>query len=89
MLLVMGLPIFFLELVIGQYSGLGPTEAFARMAPLFQGLGYCTIIVITLVNIYYMVITAWTLFYTFASFNFSQLAWSSCENSFNTNGKYH
>jgi solute carrier family 6 amino acid transporter-like protein 5/7/9/14 len=37
MLFFMGLPIFFLELVIGQYSGLGPNKAFQRMAPIFHG----------------------------------------------------
>ena len=37
MLFAMGLPIFFLELTIGQYSGLGPNKAFQRMAPIFHG----------------------------------------------------
>ncbi|XP_046830065.1 sodium- and chloride-dependent glycine transporter 1-like isoform X3 [Vespa crabro] len=83
MLITMGLPIFFLELAIGQYTGLGPNEAFARMAPAFQGLGYCTLVVIGLVIVYYMVIIAWTLFYIFASFS-PNLAWAHCDNYFNT-----
>ncbi|XP_031788424.1 sodium- and chloride-dependent glycine transporter 1 [Nasonia vitripennis] len=87
MLLTMGLPIFFLELIVGQYVGLGPTEAYARMAPAFQGLGYCTIVVIALVTIYYMVIISWTLFYTFASFS-SKLAWAYCDNEFNSPNCY-
>jgi solute carrier family 6 amino acid transporter-like protein 5/7/9/14 len=37
MLFAMGLPIFFLELIIGQYSGLGANKAFQRMAPIFHG----------------------------------------------------
>ena len=37
MLFVVGIPLFFLELAIGQFSGLGPTHAFHRIAPLFQG----------------------------------------------------
>ncbi|XP_014203633.1 sodium- and chloride-dependent glycine transporter 2 [Copidosoma floridanum] len=86
-LLVMGLPIFFLELVVGQYSGLGPTEAYARMAPIFQGLGYCTIVVITFVTIYYMVLTSWMLFYFFASF-LTKLPWSTCLNDFNSANCY-
>jgi len=32
-----GLPIFFAELVIGQYSGLAPIKAFSFMAPFFRG----------------------------------------------------
>ncbi|KAJ8681964.1 hypothetical protein QAD02_017756 [Eretmocerus hayati] len=83
MLLTMGLPIFFLELVVGQFTGLGPTETYARMAPFFQGLGYCTIVVIALVTTYYMVIVSWTLFYTITSFS-TKLAWAYCDNEFNS-----
>ncbi|XP_031829475.2 sodium- and chloride-dependent glycine transporter 1 isoform X4 [Nomia melanderi] len=86
-LIVMGLPIFFLELAIGQYSGLGPTEAFTRMAPAFQGTGYCTLVVILWVLVYYMVIVAWTIFYIFASF-MPKLSWAYCDNDFNTNNCY-
>ncbi|XP_031771264.1 sodium- and chloride-dependent glycine transporter 2-like isoform X3 [Apis florea] len=84
MLITMGLPIFFLELAVGQYSGLGPNEAFKRMAPALEGLGYCTLVVILLVMVYYMVIVAWTLFYTFLSF-LPKLSWAYCDNDFNTN----
>lgn len=87
MLITMGLPIFFLELSIGQYTGLGPIKAFSRMAPAFHGLGHCTLVVIFFVMIYYMVIVAWTLFYTFASFS-SKLSWAYCDNDFNTNNCY-
>lgn len=37
MVFVIGLPIFFAELVIGQYSGLGPIKAFRWIAPFFKG----------------------------------------------------
>ncbi|XP_011872945.1 PREDICTED: sodium- and chloride-dependent glycine transporter 1-like isoform X2 [Vollenhovia emeryi] len=87
MMITMGLPIFFLELSMGQYTGLGPIKAFSRMAPAFHGLGHCTLVVIFFVLIYYMIIVAWTLFYTFASFS-SKLAWAYCDNDFNTNDCY-
>mgnify|MGYP003454693606 CR=1 FL=1 len=32
-----GLPIFFAELIAGQYSGIGPIKAYAYLAPLFKG----------------------------------------------------
>jgi solute carrier family 6 amino acid transporter-like protein 5/7/9/14 len=35
--LFIGLPIFFVELLIGQYSGLGPIKAFSFLAPIFRG----------------------------------------------------
>lgn len=86
MVIIMGMPIFLLELVLGQYSGLGPNDAFARLAPIFSGVGYCTLAVITMVTVYYMVIIAWTIFYFFASFS-SELGWGKCDNEFNTKSK--
>lgn len=37
MVFIVGLPLFFAELIIGQYSGLGPIKAFSFIAPLFKG----------------------------------------------------
>lgn len=37
MVFVIGLPLFFAELFVGQYSGLGPTKAYQRLAPFFHG----------------------------------------------------
>lgn len=87
MVFIIGLPIFFAELFLGQYTGIGPNQAFHRIAPIFQGLGYCTLMVITLISIYYMIIVAWTIFYTIASFS-AVLGWGSCDNDFNTDCNY-
>ncbi|KAK3926811.1 Sodium- and chloride-dependent glycine transporter 2 [Frankliniella fusca] len=83
MLCLIGLPIFFLELAIGQYAGLGPIEAFQRISPFFHGLGYCTLVVITLITVYYQVIVAWAMFYIFNSFSY-ELGWGSCKHDFNS-----
>ncbi len=40
MLLTTGLPIFLLEIYLGQYTGLGPIKIFHNITPIFQGLGY-------------------------------------------------
>ena len=40
MLFSAGLPIFFLEMALGQYAGVGPIKVFGRIAPILQGLGY-------------------------------------------------
>ncbi|GJQ74717.1 hypothetical protein Trydic_g21568 [Trypoxylus dichotomus] len=85
MMIVMGMPIFLLELLMGQYTGIGPDQAFRRIAPIFGGIGYACLVVITLISIYYMVIIAWTVFYFFASFT-SELRFGSCHNDFNTIG---
>lgn len=83
MLLLAGLPLFFLELGIGQYGGVGPSKLFGRIAPAFKGLGYGMLFVTTLVAIYYNMIIAWTLYFTFAGFT-SQLPWEFCGNAHNT-----
>ena len=80
MLFISGLPLFFLELSLGQYAGKGPLKLFGRIAPAFKGLGYGMIMISFLVVIYYNMIIAWTLYYTFAGFA-SELPWTYCGNS--------
>ena len=36
-LVVIGMPLFVLEVAIGQYSNMGPINSYKNMAPLFQG----------------------------------------------------
>ena len=57
------------------------------MVPAFNGLGYAMIFVRFLVNIYYVVITAWALFYLAIGFQ-KNLPWGSCEESWNTYNCY-
>ena len=80
MLLISGLPLFFLELSLGQYAGKGPLKVFGRMAPVAKGLGYGMLMITFLVVIYYNLIIAWTIYYTFAGFT-SQLPWTDCGTS--------
>lgn len=37
MVFVIGLPMFLSELFVGQYSGLGPNQAYQYLAPFFHG----------------------------------------------------
>ena len=76
MLLGMGIPIFFLEFVLGQYSAQGPIKVFGRLSPIFKGLGFSMLCMTCLVAIYYNVILAWTFIYMFAGFQ-SNLPWTS------------
>lgn len=77
-----GVPMFFLEVTIGQFmseGGIGPW----KIAPLFQGIGYATTIIVFLLNCEYNIILTWALYYIFASFN-TVLPWSHCNNEWNT-----
>ena len=40
MLFIAGLPVFFLEIAIGQFAGVGPIKLFGRLAPALRGLGF-------------------------------------------------
>lgn len=47
------------------------------------GIGYASIVIVSLLNIYYIVILAWGLYYLFQSFH-PELPWASCKNAWNT-----
>jgi len=80
MLMISGLPLFFLELSLGQYAAKGPLKVFGRMAPIAKGLGYGMLMISFLVVIYYNLIIAWSIYYTFAGFT-SELPWTYCGNT--------
>ncbi|XP_069807023.1 sodium- and chloride-dependent betaine transporter-like [Dendropsophus ebraccatus] len=78
-----GVPIFLLEITLGQYTTEGPVTAWIKICPLFSGIGYGTMVMSFLVNIYYIIILAWSFFYLFNSFA-SSLPWASCNHTWNT-----
>ncbi|CAF3516884.1 unnamed protein product [Rotaria sp. Silwood1] len=79
---LIGTPLYFLELSLGQFTSRGATAAF-KMSRMFKGLGWAMAINSFLVTIYYNIIIAWCLFYFFASFR-RKLPWSDCGNWWNT-----
>lgn len=83
MVFIIGMPVFLVELSLGQYSALGPLRLFSSLSPLFKGMGYAMIIAASFVAIYYNMIIGWTLFYFFDSFR-SDLQWQYCHHDFNT-----
>ncbi|XP_033751807.1 sodium- and chloride-dependent glycine transporter 1-like [Pecten maximus] len=83
MLALVGLPLFYMELVMGQYASLGPI-AIWKLSPLFKGLGYAMVIVSLLIGLYYNVVISHVLYYLFKSFT-DVLPWESCDNTWNTN----
>ncbi|KAK2164414.1 hypothetical protein NP493_1414g01000 [Ridgeia piscesae] len=82
MLALVGIPIFFLELSVGQFTSSSPLTCWG-MAPVFKGIGYAMIAVSSLVSIYYNIIISWAIFYFFASFT-SDLPWQHCDREYAT-----
>ncbi|XP_014241523.2 sodium- and chloride-dependent glycine transporter 2-like isoform X2 [Cimex lectularius] len=77
MLVLAGKPMYFLELAVGQFSGVGPL-ALWNCCPLARGVGCAMITVSLIVCIYYNVIMSYTVFYMTASFA-PEVPWSKCD----------
>lgn len=77
-----GIPLFFLEVALGQFMSLGGPYAW-RICPILQGIGLATTVIVFFVNCYYNVILCWAFYYMFASLT-NKLPWDSCDNYWNT-----
>ncbi|XP_010885633.1 sodium- and chloride-dependent GABA transporter 2 [Esox lucius] len=78
-----GIPVFFLETALGQYTSQGGITSWRKICPMFEGVGIASQVIVAYLNIYYIVVLAWGLFYLFNSFQ-SPLPWSTCDNYWNT-----
>ena len=83
MLFMVGLPMFFMELALGQYTGSSATKIYARLVPGLSGIGYGMVLIPIIINAYYTVIMGYSWFFLFSGFT-SKLPWSDCSNDFNT-----
>ncbi|EDV20631.1 uncharacterized protein TRIADDRAFT_50950 [Trichoplax adhaerens] len=83
MLILVGIPIFFMELAIGQYTQEGPLKVWENLFPLLKGVGYAMLVCSFGVGIYYNIIIAWCYYFMFASMQ-DPLPWASCNHTWNT-----
>ncbi|XP_018568681.1 sodium-dependent dopamine transporter [Anoplophora glabripennis] len=83
MLIVGGIPLFYMELALGQFNRKGAITCWGRLCPLFKGIGYAVVLIAFYVDFYYNVIIAWALRFFFASFT-DLLPWTTCDNPWNT-----
>uniref|UniRef100_A0A8C5E6T7 Transporter n=1 Tax=Gouania willdenowi TaxID=441366 RepID=A0A8C5E6T7_GOUWI len=85
-----GIPVFFLETALGQYTSQGGVTAWRKICPMFEGIGFASQVIVFYLNIYYIIILAWGIFYLINSFKYP-LPWTTCENYWNTefcHGRY-
>ncbi|XP_017007143.2 sodium-dependent nutrient amino acid transporter 1 isoform X2 [Drosophila takahashii] len=75
-LFLIGKPIYYLEMVIGQFSSRGSVKVF-DLCPAMKGVGIGQVISISMVTTYYVAIMGITLRYLYDSFR-SPLPWSEC-----------
>lgn len=77
LLLIIGVPLFFMELAAGQSIRQGSIGVWKHISPRLAGIGYSSCMVCFFVALYYNVIIAWSLFYMGNSFQYP-LPWEQC-----------
>lgn len=69
---VLGLPMYYLELAIGQFFSSGVLGVW-KIAPIFKGVGYASVVLSCWVNVYYIIVLSWALFYLIVTSTGSKL----------------
>ncbi|XP_007256349.3 sodium-dependent neutral amino acid transporter B(0)AT2 [Astyanax mexicanus] len=77
LLVVVGVPLFFMELAAGQNIRQGSIGVWKHISPRLAGIGYSSCMVCFFVALYYNVIIAWSLYYLGNSFQYP-LPWQKC-----------
>ncbi len=77
LLLLVGKPMYFMEVALGQFSQLGPLSVW-KMAPIGRGVGFAMCTLSLIVAIYYNVVMGYCLHYIYNSVA-SRLPWEFCD----------
>ncbi|EGT53102.1 hypothetical protein CAEBREN_20957 [Caenorhabditis brenneri] len=87
MLMVGGLPMFYMELVLGQFHRAGCISIWRKVCPLFRGIGYGICCICTFIAIFYNAIIAQAVYFAVVSLSKiweAEVPWASCGNPWNT-----
>ncbi|XP_076450373.1 sodium-dependent proline transporter-like [Babylonia areolata] len=80
--ILIGIPMFFLETVLGQFTGRSPLHVWG-FCPLIKGAGAAMSVMAVIVFWYYAVIMSWSVYYMVSSFQ-STVPWTRCDGWWNT-----
>lgn len=83
MFILGGLPIFYLEMSLGQLFSSGCLTVWRRVCPMAKGIGYAMCVLNFFTGLYYNTIISWAVFFFVESFT-HELPWTSCANSWNS-----
>ncbi|CAJ0596244.1 unnamed protein product [Cylicocyclus nassatus] len=83
MLLVGGLPMFYMELALGQFHRSGCVSIWRKVCPLFKGIGYGICFICTFIACFYNAIIAHAVYFVISSIAL-EVPWKTCNNSWNT-----
>jgi len=82
-LLLVGVPMLYLELAVGQFTKRGPIGALGMLCPLFKGAGVSSVTVSFVMSTYYNVLIAYSIYYLFSALR-SDLPWARCNHRWNS-----
>lgn len=85
MFILGGLPIFYLEMSLGQYFSSGCLTVWLRVCPMAKGIGYAMCVLNFFTGLYYNTIISWAVFFFVESFT-PILPWTRCDNHWNSPG---
>lgn len=82
-----GLPVLYIEFLMGQYSRSNPAKAFYRYAPAFQGVGLLTALLDFLIGAFYALVIAWAELYLVYIVMGQSWKWTTCGNWWNNESR--
>uniref|UniRef100_A0A1I7S7U7 Transporter n=3 Tax=Bursaphelenchus xylophilus TaxID=6326 RepID=A0A1I7S7U7_BURXY len=82
--MVIGFPVVYLELSLGQFARAGPSVVFGRIKPAFHGIGWTMVLNSVFIAIYYNVVVAWIMIYMVMVIIRQDHKWSECRGDHNT-----
>uniref|UniRef100_T1IM09 Transporter n=1 Tax=Strigamia maritima TaxID=126957 RepID=T1IM09_STRMM len=84
-MLLISLPMFYLECLLGQFTGCNAIAA-CNYAPVCKGIGYAMMVVPIYVCLYYSVLLSYSLKFIFLSFAY-RLPWELCDSSWGADSR--
>ena len=79
----------YLEVAVGQYLGEGGMTLVGKLCPLLGGTGPATMVLVSLLNVYYCVIVGWAIFYLIVSLaTLPSLPWDTCGTYYRVRGQF-
>ena len=78
-LILIGVPMMYLEMSAGQYFRVGNISLWGKLNIYMKGIGYSSLIVVSYITLYYSTIIAYSVYYLFTSILYinKPMPWSS------------
>ncbi|XP_060030142.1 orphan sodium- and chloride-dependent neurotransmitter transporter NTT5-like isoform X2 [Erinaceus europaeus] len=77
MLLLLGVPLLYMEMVLGHWLRVDHLHIWKQLVPWMGGIGYASMMVCFLVTLYNSIVVTWTFSYLISSFS-SPVPWGYC-----------